>query len=333
MMDVVGHFDQWNILRQQLDRGRLAQCLLFAGPEGIGKRLMALKLAQYALCEDGGIRPCGGCGSCLRIKNNESESVFQVNPIEQQIRVDQVRQVLHFLELKGFRKLRFVVVDQADAMNIQAANAFLKALEEPPEGTCVILISSFPWMLPATVRSRAVWVTFKPLKLVEIKSLFPKYPDWAVRMSQGSPGRLLTVVESADQGVRQKAWELVKAMLQGRRGEEDWGATINKNNYQSYLSFMLFYLRDLLILKTALPSNSNGNSLAPRKHLGESAHGLIYNVDQISEMEMWVSHLTFPFNEVSYLISWVTALRQNVDPRLALDGLVLARSFQGYSVI
>jgi len=199
---VVGHEETIARLRGALAAGRLHPCLLFEGPEGIGKRLVALTLAQAAHCpqapERGG-DPCGVCRACLaidasaspeRTADNQTEHpgvrlVTQSRPDERetrfgggssrgevrsQITVPQVRVVLAEGLARSFSGApRFVIVDPADALGESAANALLKTLEEPPAGERFILISSRPSALLPTIVSRSVRHRFRLLSPGQVR--------------------------------------------------------------------------------------------------------------------------------------------------------------------
>jgi DNA polymerase-3 subunit delta' len=176
-------------LRSALRRGALHHAYLFGGPAGVGKGTAARLLAQAANCEGGapgpaGYRddPCGACGPCRKIARGLHPDVVEIaeertmaragrweprsgRTPSRDIVVDQVRDVVdRRLALKRFEgRRRFVVVDPADAMNVQAQNALLKTLEEPPEETTLVLVASSPDRLLPTIRSRCLRVPFAPI--------------------------------------------------------------------------------------------------------------------------------------------------------------------------
>lgn len=157
------HADIWARLAR--DRAQLPHALLFHGPAGIGKRAFAWRLAQYLLCNtptaEGG---CGTCVSCRRFEAGTHPDLLSVTPIGDSatITVDQVRTVRDFVTLKPHTAARkLVVLEPAESMNVNAANALLKVLEEPPAASALLLISPAAARLPATIRSRCVAVAFR----------------------------------------------------------------------------------------------------------------------------------------------------------------------------
>lgn len=202
MDQLIGHRETLRPLFWARAKNSLAGSLLFAGPSGIGKKKSAMALIQLLVCEsavlskgEGVLVACGECGHCLRIENQQSESLYVVQPSGNQIKIEQIREVLKFLSLRSLGRARVVLIDQAHLMNPQAANALLKSLEEPPQDTHFILISQQPTSLLATIRSRTQLVRFKPLSHDELKKVIQEFPksiddppfeEWMIAAAQGS---------------------------------------------------------------------------------------------------------------------------------------------------
>jgi DNA polymerase-3 subunit delta' len=201
LADVRGHDRVRAILSRALGRDRLPPALLFAGPDGVGKKLLALAVAQAALCERAPApEPCGECRACRKVSaalaperleelrqeadQHPDEDVwrnFRLHPdlvlaegwrltktgrprAEPEIRVDQVRDLI--VEITGTpfeARRRVFVIDDAHTMNEAAQNALLKSLEEPPPRSHVILVSAAPLGLRQTIRSRCQLLRFGPL--------------------------------------------------------------------------------------------------------------------------------------------------------------------------
>ena len=155
---------QWQMLTEQIDRERLPHAILLAGPEYIGKQQFALALAARLLCE----KPvagfaCGGCKQCHLFTAGSHPDVLQVMPEEagRAIRIDPVRELGRFLAKTAFQGgNKVVLINPAEAMNPNAANALLKNLEEPAAGSHLILVTHELARLLATVRSRCRRVAF-----------------------------------------------------------------------------------------------------------------------------------------------------------------------------
>lgn len=153
------HRSAWETTRRLQQADRLPHALLLCGIAGMGKEHFARLLAHALLCESPAPEgfPCGGCRGCLLALAGNHPDLYFCAPEEDKtsINVDQIRGIGQFLELKshyGGRKI--VIITPADQMNLNAANSLLKMLEEPPSGVHLLLVSSRPAAMPATVRSR-----------------------------------------------------------------------------------------------------------------------------------------------------------------------------------
>jgi DNA polymerase III subunit delta' len=173
-----GHDEVVEKFRRAVERGRLASSFLFAGPPGVGKRTFALKLAQALLCQtnpEPAFDPCGRCPSCIQIEaGTHPDLVFVAKPedrAEMPVRLfigDKEHRMkeglLHDISLKPFMGGRKIaVIDDADFLNEEGANALLKTLEEPPPRSVMILIGTSPAKQLPTIRSRCQLIRFKPL--------------------------------------------------------------------------------------------------------------------------------------------------------------------------
>lgn len=148
---------QWKNLRAQIDAGKFAHALLIAGVPGIGKLQFALAARSYLLCEQPAEFACGACRACTLLAAQTHADFITLQPEEpgKAIRVDQVRELSQFVAQTAQRSGRKVVLlNPADALNINAANALLKSLEEPSADTYFLLLCAAPKRLPATIRSR-----------------------------------------------------------------------------------------------------------------------------------------------------------------------------------
>jgi DNA polymerase III subunit delta' len=175
---ILGHDQVVEQFRRRIAGGRMASTFLFVGPAGIGKRTLALKLAQTLLCErvpDEQMAPCGECPSCRQVLAESHPDLIMVSkpadksyiPIELLIgdREHRMREGLcHDISRKPNRGSRKVaIVDDADYFNQEGANSLLKTLEEPPPRAVLILLGTSEQRQLSTIRSRSQIVRFEPL--------------------------------------------------------------------------------------------------------------------------------------------------------------------------
>lgn len=169
----------WEKLRQYQSNKNIPQALLLTGSKGSAKSELAVLWAKTLLCDtvlpgmlsDNQTTACGHCASCELFQAGTHPDYMMIEPEEvgKAIKVGQIRQLVEFVSLTRSRgKIRVILVNPAESMNINAANSLLKTLEEPPENTLILLVSSKPAALSATIRSRC---QFFPITAVDIESI------------------------------------------------------------------------------------------------------------------------------------------------------------------
>jgi len=167
--NIIGHQLTIASLQAAVRQERLSHAYLFHGEAAIGKRSAALCFTQALNCErttpNEAMDACGLCRSCQQIEARTHPDFFIIEPDSElatpQIKIEQVREIeqqIMYRPLVGERKI--CLIDEADRMTIGAANALLKTLEEPPDHSLFLLITSRPAALPATIRSRCQSLRF-----------------------------------------------------------------------------------------------------------------------------------------------------------------------------
>ncbi|HXF75616.1 MAG TPA: DNA polymerase III subunit delta' [Methylomirabilota bacterium] len=230
--EIVGHQGILAHLRASLRSGRLHHAYLFLGPEGVGKRTVALALAKAIHCEEGFNDYCGGCVSCLRISDGNHPDLRWIAPLadKKEISIQQIRELERELSYRSFAgKRKVAVIDPATLMNAAAQNALLKTLEEPPADSLIILIASNAGDLLPTVRSRCLRLTFAPLARREVAAFLKSQlaakeedAEFLAAISMGSIG--------AATGLDREE------LIQRRRGWSDLLDSLKAQDYQSAMT-------------------------------------------------------------------------------------------------
>ena len=208
--DVLGHDHVKEVLARLILRGRLPGAMLLAGPSGVGKRKLATSVARTLLCEAGGQEACGRCGSCLRSGKGLHPDLFLIEPATPtSIKIDQVRGAVREILSRPFEaRARAFVIDEAHLLTEEASNALLKALEEPPASSHVMLVTASPQALLPTIRSRCqlLRVGALPAALVESylkdQGVDPLDAHLRASLCGGSLGQALAFEGEAYRGVR-----------------------------------------------------------------------------------------------------------------------------------
>jgi DNA polymerase III subunit delta' len=207
------------VLRRMLKHKRVPGSLLFVGEDGVGKRLFALELAKAMNChEPKDSEACDRCASCLRIgqsnfpsydteDDNKERLIWSghidiglVRPHKRIIRVDPMRELereANYRPREG--RARFFIIEDADRLNDSSSNALLKTLEEPPQTSHLVLLTSRPAALLPTIRSRCQVIRFAPLRVEDVEkhlTLERRLPkgeaNLLAHIARGSIGRALS---------------------------------------------------------------------------------------------------------------------------------------------
>jgi DNA polymerase-3 subunit delta' len=183
-------------IRQAAAHGRLPHSLLLLSAPGLGVESLAQWTLAFALCDRKVERPCGECASCLLLKadNHPDALIVRVEEEAKQIKVEQVRALIEALTLKSYRGgYKVGLIEGAELLNANGANAFLKTLEEPTQDTLLILTANPNHRLPATVSSRCLRLTLRAPALGEAREWLKEHVgadrDWdaALALAGGAP--------------------------------------------------------------------------------------------------------------------------------------------------
>ena len=172
--DLLGQEHIVKILQNQIKSGNVGHAYLFCGTRGTGKTTTARLLAKALNCTGEGSKPCGHCANCKAIAAGEFLDVVEMDAASNNS-VDDIRALresVNFPPVLG--KTKVYIIDEAHMLSTQAANAFLKTLEEPPENTVFILATTDPNKLPATILSRCMRLDFRRVPERKISESFAK---------------------------------------------------------------------------------------------------------------------------------------------------------------
>ena len=195
--EMLGHQVVEQRFTEALNQGHLHHAWLLYGMQGIGKHVLAEQMTAYLMCDSHAA--CGQCHGCQMLAVGSHPDVFRLGLIEgkRDLNIEQVRGVLGFLSLSGAESgRRVVILDDAERMNGQAANALLKGLEEPSAGSVLLMVCSDLERLPATIRSRCMLQQCSPLDDMDVRQVLQglempvdaRYLDMALSIANGSPG-------------------------------------------------------------------------------------------------------------------------------------------------
>jgi DNA polymerase-3 subunit delta' len=214
-------------LRTAASAGRLPHSLLLLSAPGLGAEQLAHWVAGLALCESSDPRPCGVCASCrlLSADSHPDSHVVRLEEDAQQIKIDQVRELIDSLGMKSYRGgFKVAIIEGAEALNANGANAFLKTLEEPTANTVLIMIARPNHRLPATIASRCLRITLRAPEqqaaVAWLEANSPAKKNWqaALVMAGGAPLQALAMEAAGLDGLHE---DMQKSMGQLAAGAVD----------------------------------------------------------------------------------------------------------------
>jgi DNA polymerase-3 subunit delta' len=303
---------------------RLPHALLLTGADGLGKKELAAWLACAVLCERSQteLQCCGTCASCKLIAAGSHPDVVWVMPEEEktQIAVDPIRAVSERLSKTSYRQgYKIALITPAHQMTVSAANSLLKTLEEPPQDTLLILLTSQPSGLPPTVRSRCQRIAVqRPPTDQALEWLRGHAPDAAnAALLEFAGGAPLRAVEYAagfgalDEDMRGG----LGALLSGRADVTQVAAAWGKDALPDRLTWLDLWLSS--VARGALTGNADLITFPARgAHLPSmprtlNISGVYGMVDRVRALKAQLARTALQ-RELA-LESWLVALLQSLE--------------------
>jgi DNA polymerase-3 subunit delta' len=252
----------WQRLNRIRRQGRLPQALLLLGAEGIGKQVLATRLASALLCEDTleDGRVCGRCSSCGWLRAGTHPDLMVVEPAEvgKTIRVDQIRALCTELAMTSHAgRYKVAIIRPAEAMNANAANSLLKTLEEPTDDTLLMLLTASPGRLPATIRSRCQHVRLVLPQLevarhwLESQGFSPEEAGRCIQMGGGAPLKAMELGRSGLAELREQRLDELCRVLAGQLDPVQLAGTWVGEHESESLRWWLEWLRELIAWRHA----------------------------------------------------------------------------------
>lgn len=293
-----------SFLRASLRHDRLSHAYIFFGPNGVGKRSAALNFAKILNCASPvASEPCENCNSCKKINALVHPDLFILKPEEEgdSIKIDDIRKLIKNIYLKPFEaKKKIYIIDGAESMKHEAANALLKTLEEPPADSILILITENLKSLFHTIVSRAQTVRFFPLKLKEMEEILKnEYSLDSLKahiLSHLSGGRLGEALKFKDEDIFSKR-------PPAKVNFDD----IPKDKVRLYLYILLTWFRDILNTKAGVDNS------------------MLVNIDKEDIIAKESKKLSFEYLDdvISGIMQTLSYLDQNANQKLAMSVLNL----------
>ncbi|AEB77141.1 DNA polymerase III subunit delta' [Clostridium botulinum C/D] len=305
--NIIGHDLIKREINNSIDSRKFSHAHLIVGEDGIGKSLIAREIALKVLG---------------KIEDRDYVDIIQwrVEKNKQSIGVDNIRDIIKEVNKKPYEEdKKVIIVYEAERMTIEAQNAFLKTIEEPPAGVLIILLSSNLELMLETIKSRCQIHKLKRLDFKDmdryIKREYPNLQDDEVRQiivfSDGIPGRCKIFLE--DESFKEIRDTIIKILFMLQRKEKYIIKEYEKffykykNNWEEILSSFTSYIRDIILYK----------------ELGSAE--IIINIDYIKEIKE-LSNI-YSLKQLNKFINIIIGIRDNLDKRvnssLAFDVMLL----------
>ena len=318
---IIGHERPKRFLQAALRSERLAHALLFHGEERIGKLLTARVLAQAVNCEaDPPLDPpdaCGACRSCHQIEAGSHPDVTILTATSGKGETASAREIeSRFIYRPLIGRLKIVILDNADLLRREAANALLTTIEEPPPDSLIILVASRLEALLPTIRSRCQEIRFAPLALDVVEATVRQrrgLPEKDARfLAIVSGGRLGLALEAEPEALRAERAEFLRLVspdtVERIGGLMSVCEAIGKSDQaEASLGWLTAWFRDLVIVKVG----------------GDRTR--LLNADCLEELEVLAARLTVDTiaDLAAYVESMHRGLERNLNKQLMLEGLLL----------
>lgn len=261
--DIVGHTDIIQYIKNAIAQDKVSHAYIFNGERGCGKKLLAQLFAQTLQCEQGGDEPCYECHSCRQAASGNQPDIITVTHEKPgSISVDEIRvQVNEDIQIKPYSsRYKVYIIPEADLMTVQAQNAILKTIEEPPAYAIIILLTENAQKLLPTICSRCVMLKFRNIKDQLVKKYLmeqmqiPDYKaDVCTAFAQGNIGKAVKLANSEYfNEIREEAIRLLRNvdnMNVSEMSEAVKRCAEFKMDINDYLDVLMIWYRDVLIYK------------------------------------------------------------------------------------
>jgi DNA polymerase-3 subunit delta' len=319
---MIGHEWAVDLLAAHVAQGRERHAYLITGPQGVGRRTLALRFAEALNCVKPPLpgQPCRKCSTCKRIEvmQHPDLTVVEAEHEGEVLKIDQVREIQHSLSLAPYEaRYRVALILRFEEAHSAAANAMLKTLEEPPPQVIVILTAKSEESLLPTIVSRCEVLRLRPLSVDEtarglqtIKGVPQEVADKLAHISDGRPGYAIRLYEQPRLLEQRQFWleELIR-LLASSRGERFAFAkqcVDDKEALRGQLQVWLTFWRDALIYAAGITDPITNLDYLP--HIKTLAD------------EIGLHKAQFYVNSIE---STMDRIDRNVNARLALEVLLM----------
>ncbi len=260
---IVGHEDIIAHFKSSIETGNVAHAYIISGDAGSGKKALAYAFAETLECEAGGTEACGTCQSCLQVSTGNYPDIITVTHEKPNlISVDEVRdQLINTIDIKPYKgKYKIYIIPGAELLNVQAQNAMLKTIEEPPAYAVILLLTTNLDKLLETVKSRCLKLQTKPIRerdvlayLTNVMGLTKEKAYFCLDFAQGNLGKAIKLAGNDEYAAIVDSVVGVLAHID-EMDVETLGKAVKdieqfKMSMNDYMDLMMMWYRDAMMLK------------------------------------------------------------------------------------
>ena len=261
--EIIGHDDVVNHLQNAIQMGKVSHAYIFNGEVGAGKKMLASAFAMALQCEKHGTDPCMECDSCKRaLSKNHPDIITITHEKPNSIGIEDIRiQLIDDVSIKPYTgPYKIYILNEAEKLTLQAQNALLKTIEEPPAYAVILLLTSNADSLLPTISSRCVTLNLRPVKESDVKEYLMEHmhlPDYQAQIdaafAQGNIGKAKQIAESTEFAeMAERAFRLLRKSNElelYELVEMIKELTAEKQNIYDYLDLFTMWFRDVLLFK------------------------------------------------------------------------------------
>jgi DNA polymerase-3 subunit delta' len=303
-------------LIKSINSNLVSHCYIFEGPKGMGKFNLALIFAQSLLCLNFHEEPCNLCNSCIKANTLNHPDLHIINEDEKSIKREDIDDLINSIYKKPYEsKRKIYIIKDAHLMTVQAANTFLKTLEEPPADTVMILLTINSNLLLPTIVSRCQEVKFRNISKETIISHLKELNsdidaiELAANYSNGNLNKAINIINGNDDILRKRD-EIIKIFDKIINSDSDIIYELEnyfdeqKDYIDTIIEIMIMWIRDVMFV------NSN-------------MEGFVINKDCIRLLRAHGKSIKMDSDIIEYIQNVSDNIKSNVSYRLAVDNMLL----------
>ncbi|WP_312811299.1 DNA polymerase III subunit delta' [Sedimentibacter sp.] len=304
-------------LINSINNNQISHCYIFEGPKGMGKYDLALVFAQALLCKNKNDIPCNKCQNCLKVNSENHPDLHVINIEETTIKREDIDELINSIYKKPYEaNKKIYIIKEAQEMTPQAANTFLKTLEEPPKDSVIILLTTNSNLLLTTIVSRCQHIKLKNVSKETIKShltdnynISEEIAELAAFYSKGILNKAINIVSGKDNLLKFRE-EIIKLFDKIINSDSEIIYDLEnyfeeqKDNIDSIIEIMMTWVRDIMFIKNNMEE-------------------LIINKDFKQLGKMHGESIKNNSNIIEYLQQTSENLKSNVNYKLAVDNMLL----------